>query len=598
MKNLDEKNSPYLSIFVGIFTLAFILGCGSSYTTTRPVLDQKTLLKPDSGIVVARIINASSYPLPFNNLTITPENLNTSKKIKPNELRALQPLRKDTSIFASSVPIGNYSLNNINAWYIRGEYRYSFFVPASTKIGTFEVKAGHVTDLGTLVYYPKPQTDSYLKLILRVPESANGEVLKNYFPFYQYEPSKILSWKDDGLLEERESVFASVAQNPIIYNKTYLAPDGTLYFLSKLGIILTRTPHGEWIVDGVDTNFNLNAIAKSNNGDLIVGGAEGKLFVKPVGGEWKDISIEFGKEILELKFSSDSTIDMITNEKSKAVIYRTDLETLNWQELNAFSYSGGWKNFQSATTNGSNKASNGGNRSNKGKAYRIFAVNTHKLEDKHLIEVSTVRASHSGVFANTSEKTFSYNPETWEVRPSDSASDVDIVIQSGSVKIGIERAGYWDWDGLPEYFRYDATSNQWVEFKSQVYFCPGDEIISNKFCPNSDGKGKKIKAKRRQFRFNSLPQFSSELDAVALVSFAKFGYSDKNKERQIKLLKTSDGGQTWSDTGNELPLDYCGSFVREVTDRLLLSCEGASTDFYESFDNGANWEHVRQHDNF
>ncbi len=596
MKRLGKQLHSHFSI-IGALSLAFILGCGASYTTPRPVLDQKTLVKPDSGIVVARVINASSYPLPFNNLTITPENLNTSKKIKPNELQALHPLRKDTSVFASSVPIGNYSLHHINAWYIRGEYRYSFFIPSSTKFGTFEVKPGHVTDLGTLVYYPKPQTDNYLKIISRIPDTANGEVLKNHFPFYQYDPNKVISWKEDGLTEDRESMFVSIAQNPLIYDETYLAPDGSVHFLSRLGIILTRTSEGEWLIDGVDTNLKLNAIAQNTNGDMVVGGAEGKLFLKLRDQDWQDISIGFNKEILSLSFKTPSTIDMITNETKRAAIYRANIDSLEWKEMNAFSAKSGWTNFDSPETNNPDQATKGGTKVKSGKSYRIFSINTHEIEGEHIIEVSTVRSSHSGVFASATDKSFSYNPETWEVSANQSNSEMDLIVQSGNVQVGIEKAGYWDWDGLPEYFRYDQSSEQWIEFKSQVYFCPGDVFSTSKSCPGKEGSKKKIKAKRRQFKFYSLPLFSSEFDAIALVSFPKFGYANNGASKKM-LLKTEDGGKTWSDTGNSLPREYCTQIIRQVTDRILLSCEGASTDFFESFDNGASWEHVRQQEDF
>jgi len=585
------------SAVVGLIGLVSLIGCGGSYLNTRPVLDQQTLLQPDQGIVVARVINTSAYPLPFNNLTITPENLNESKKVKPDELQALTPYQRDTTVFASAIPPGTYALSSIYAWHFRGEYRYSKFATTDAKLGTFEVKPGHVTDLGTILYYPKPQTDKYLNVLTRVPATATGEVLTKYFPFYQYHPDKLLTWKDDGRDEERESLFASIAQNPVDFNKRYQAPDNSLYFLAKLGVIVKRTANGDWELDGVDTNLNLNAIAQNENGDLIVGGAEGKLFWKPHGKAWVDISLDNKKVIKELLFYNETTIDMIVDEGLKAVVYRAPIagDHFAWQEMNRYDSKKGWAKFEREEPTNASKKKTKAAYQTKTKPKRISQLGIRALDNKHFIDISVQHVSNNAAFPNYDLKTYGFHPDTWVMFKPQEESEMTAIIDAGAAKLGIEEAGFWDWDGRPEYYRHDQDSDQWVEIKNSVWRCEDGSITTRKVC---DGNKKSPKAKLTSFNFRSLPFFKGPLEAIVIAGFSDFDFWSGERSNEVKILATSDGGKTWTDTGNKLPFDFCGIIIREIKDRILLSCDGVSSDFYESFDDGATWEHVRQQENF
>ena len=150
------------------FIILFILGGCSSGVNMLPTLSEKNMPKENQGVVVVRVINASAYPLPFNQVTITPKNLNESKKIKPSRLRALPVATTGSTIFSSPVTSGSYSLDSIRSFHIQGEFWYSRWAPADAKFGTFDVEAGKVTDLGTIIYYPKPEQDKYLNTILHM----------------------------------------------------------------------------------------------------------------------------------------------------------------------------------------------------------------------------------------------------------------------------------------------------------------------------------------------------------------------------------------------------------------------------------------------
>lgn len=593
MHFISNRQQNVTCTILSLIGLILITGCGGAYLNNRPVITQESVIQPTQGLVVARVINTSSYPLPFNNLTIAPENLNESKKIKPDELQALTPYKKGNTIFASQIPPGHYSLKNVIAWHFRGEYRYSYFIPADTKMGTFEVKAGQVTDLGSILYYPKPQDDKFIKILSRIPETANGDILAKYFPFYEYQKDNIITWKEDGLSDDRYSLLASIAQNPLDYKKRYLSPDNSLYFLSKLGVIVKRSSEGEWTLDAVDTNLALNTIAQNEKGDLIVGGSEGKIFWKPLGEDWIDISLPYEFEINELAFFDNDTIDMVTNDGDIVLLYRakTEMKILQWEEMNRFKQYKGWsKQSQSKPIEKSLRL-----KRQKEKPNRIVNVAFRKLNEVHFLDISAQRTYSNGAFSNYDIKTFAYHPKTMEVYSYENTSKMSAVIESGNATLGIEKTGFWDWDGLPDYFRFDPISKAWIKISRKISTCENGVIRNSDGCP--DTKRKQVN-KKKSFKFNSLPYFKNDNEAIVIASFSSVNFWNGQRSSELKILSSNDGGKTWLDTGNKLPFDYCGTIIKEIKDRILLSCNGVSTDFYESFDDGANWQHVRQQENF
>lgn len=578
-----NKGSKLSIIFIGL--LVFISGCGGG-VNIAPTLTAQSQLKLNQGIVVARVINTSGYSLPFNQLTITPDNLNESKKIKPERMGALVDKQKGVTVFAAQFNQGTYALSSIRSYHVRGEYWYSRFISSDAKFGTFDVKAGQVTDLGTIIFYQKPQDDKYIETLLRLPEPDLGEVLTKYFPFYQFDKANLLTWNDDGKSEERESLYVSAAQNPINFDKTYLAPDKSMYFLGQLGVIVKRAESGDWELDGVDTNLKLTSIAQNKKGDLIVGGVEGKLFFKPAGQEWQDISLDHDEQVTHLRFYNETNIDMFVQRDMELKIFRSPIlpQGLSWQELNKFDSLKGWKSIENTLVADVKKKKATARKTTKMKI--IASVNLTELEDTHFIDVRTLDSYQNSLFSNGSANVFTYDPETWKMSTPEKKLGVTAVIDAGAVKLGITEAGFWSWSGKPDYSIYDRESQQWKEISTAIRHCPGGELQSNNSCKV---KKKITKSKSQAFTFIAVPLFTTESDGIAIVRIA-------NKD--VAFLETHDAGNSWVKTEGKLPKKFCTKLITEISDRLLISCDGATGDFYESNDHGINWEHVRQQENF
>jgi hypothetical protein len=584
MNNQPILNTNYFKPLVGVIFILLLAGCAGQ-VNMLPTLTPETIVQPSQGVVVVRIINTSSYPLPFNQITFAPENLMESSKIKADRALSLTPKMNGSTVFSAPINAGKYALSSIRSFHARGDYLYSRWASTDAKFGTFVIEPGKVTDLGTIIYYPKPEKDKYFDILLLAPHTQKGEVLDSDFSFFKYDKDQLLGWNLDERDEERESLYSSVAQNPITFNSRYLAPDGAVYFLGKLGVILKRTAQGDWELDAIDSNFDLNTMAQNKRGDIIVGGAEGQLFLKTVGNEWKNISLDPKNQVEQLFFYDEDRVDMISKTTLELSISRANItqQNVEWRELNQFSSQKLWYNSLSKEPTSSKRS--------KPKTKRISHANISQVGMSHFISISMQSLDANPAFFDGTTEIFGYNPDNWQVYEPELAPEFTLIVNAGATKVGITEAGFWSWSGRPTYKKYNQESDSWSEIVTVAYKCKDGPLAYSQSC-KTDKKNKEI------FNFRSVPLFKNAQDVVAIVSFSDFNFWSGQRSSETKILTSNDGGTSWEDTGNELPVKYCATIVTEVADRLLISCDGVTGDFYESFDNGANWEHVRQHENF
>lgn len=577
------KTFQRLALFILVI---FVLGGCASQVNIVPPLTSSADVKPNEGVVVARIVNTSSYPLPFNYLTLAPENLNESDKVKWLRLSSLEKPVNSTTVFSSAIPAGNYALSDIYSFISRGDYFYRKMAGADAQFGVFQVKPGEVTDLGTIIYYPKPQEDKYINTLVRLPDTERGEVLQKHFPFYSFDPESVNGWNNDDFDDERQTTFASMAQNPVTFDDRYLAPDGSVYFLAKLGVIVKRTPLGEWELDAVDTNLELTSISQNELGDVAVGGAEGKVFFKSSAGDWQDVSLDSASKV-ETLILSQTHLQVIATEHTQLTILQANLADSgwNWQEINRYSDAKGW-----ASNPPLEEPKKGASKRNK----RITNVDLAEIGGDHFISITSQSINAQIAFASGDTDTFAYSPDTWEIDLTKETPDVSTILNAGAIKLGIKKAGFWSWDGSPTYLRYVEDTGSWEEITTKVRTCK-NEVVASKTCEKD---GKLVKSSVDSFGLRAIPWFKNQLEAIAIANFSDFDFWASKHSNSVKILSTNDGGKTWADTGHKLPNDYCSSLVPEIADHLVITCSGATGDVYQSSDDGATWEHVRQHENF
>lgn len=583
-----------LFIFITVLSVSLISGCASNVNIAKNLSDQ-TELAPEEGILVARVINATGYRLPFNRLYIDPKEVNASKEVKTILAYAETKPVGDSSLFAVSLVPGEYSLSTISSLIYRGEAYYIRGTYADPEFGVFKVQAGKVTDLGTIIYYPKPQDDVYQDIIVRVPETAQGRVLNEYFPKFTRPNQDILTWDEDDRDERRFLQYASAAQNPMSFADRVLGPDGSLYFLGKLGVILRYSPSDGFETLAVDTNLGLNTFAQNDAGDRVVGGYESALFFQTADGDWETVTLPEKATVHHLTFYQENEVDVVYSIDKYLYVSRFDKDDLSSARvLNTYDYAKRWE-FAIKVIDDLDKSKDKGTKKAP-KPHNIKNAWVSLVGDKMLLKVTSYRKDRFSHFDSTDVETYSFSPDTWEMEEAEESDGMDSISPAGAVELGIKQAGYWSWTGRPTYYSRSSNTSPWREISAKLEYCKeGTTMQNNGAC--TDGK-KGTKPESDRFSFLSAPWFWDGQNGIAIVNFSDVDFWSGERKSKTSILTTSNGGVAWEKTELTLPKEYCSSIVSEISDRILLSCEGATSDFYESTDRGVTWQHVRQQQDF
>lgn len=582
----------YFSLASVLATTLFMSGCATSRYEQAPGLTVVKEPTAEQGLVVVRLIDTESSFLQFNDITLAPENINEDKEAKYQELTVLKPMQEGNSLFTGILKPGRYSIQAYGYKYFLG-YWISDFVKVGVSFGTFEVKAGQVTDLGTLIHYAKPSDDIYINTLTRAPNPDIGEVLKKHYRFHKFDTENMLTWDDDESAEEHESRYASVAQNPLKYTKIAKTHDQHTYFLSPLGVMLVRDHEGDWDLDAVDSNMFLTAIDKSADGGLLLGGYEGTLFYKPAEGEWMNVSVEPEWTIDNIEFRNANEAMIVRHNNNDVVVELATIQedSVQLKELNRFEGQGyGWTSFEKNAEEAAEKEQGKYN-------YRIENVSAFEFEGRWQIGLRVAGNKDVSLFSSVSNLNFDYDKSTNVARTMKFDKRIDFVISTGDRLIGIDKPGVWSWSNKFEFYAYDEEAKKWAVMNRSVKWCGQHEILvtNEKRCETN---GPKVKTSE----FLSVGQMV-KLDngttfTVAVIS--DFRPKDRNDKTysHIRLLKSLDNGKTWLDAKANFPNYMCRHLVPQVTDRLLLSCQTYSSDFYESTDEGDSWKHVRHQEAF
>lgn len=552
-----------------------------------PPLSGGGALPQTHGLVVARVVNAGSVPIPFNYLTITPKNLYESSTVKPSRLSSLDDITGDSTLFVSSIIPGSYSVSNILAFYSSGESWYRRPVSGDIEMGTFNVAENQITDLGTLVYYPKVVEDRYVDTLFRIPNSKALPVLTELLPFLEDGDRNVVGWDEDDLGDGRMTKYASALQNPVVFNDRLKAPDDSIYFVGKLGTILRRTAGGNWQIDAVETDSDLNCIASNDAGDVITAGEFGTVYFKPSGGKWSNISLDNRYNIQKILLSDGGTIiDAIAKRHKELAVFRMHVgdHPPKWEKLLSYTSRAGWKD------SAGNPLNIGAVERPEKTDRRISYIDTLNLNGKGYLYFGTLPGGNTSPFTFSRGMVVAYNPQSWELEISDGFNyNIDRIIPAGAVKLGMKQPAYWSITNEIKYYRFDSAQNKWAQLEPRFDHCRGLQKI-NSACKKN---GRRIH-RYTQFGFISSPVFTTKKDAFAIVKYPK----DNMTKYETLFAVTDNGGDSWIPAEFELPNEYCTSTVPELEDGLLIYCNGMSSDFYESFDDGKSWDHVRQHQNF
>lgn len=570
-----------------LLCLSILGGCATSQVWFAPSVTPGATLTPEHGYIALTVINASTAPLPFNHVTLTPKNINTSKDAKAARIQALEEAPNSSTVFFSSLPEGEYTLTDLRGFYSLSDRWYSRWASSKDPVGNFSITKGKITDLGKIIVYPRVVGDRFHYLIVRVPDShALADVPPDNIRA-DMDTRNVITWDDDGGDSERQSLYANIAQNPVIYNDRYISPLGNLYLVGKLGFIMKRTAAGIWENDAVETDFDLNSVYESKAGALVVGGDFGKVFIKHPKSEWQDISIPSNMSVDAITAAEDNRLIVIAhNPKTIKIFARSIAEASQpWSVLATLDPESGWQNADQKFFY--LKPYTGNHRRLKRVVHNARLI---EFNNDWYIASSLQLGKELNFIAATERYLHRVTDNFTTLVPvGDFNEGIDNVLNVGEGYLGINYPGFFKtWT---TYYRLAAGETVWEKVSTKVDLCKatGTELAAcNK---NSPDHATAQDSRSASFEFTSSPVFFNGKDAYAIVKFTR---QPKDIKGSYVPIASTDGGQSWFYSTKPLPGNDCIETIPEVHNSILVYCHGQSADFYESDDLGKTWRHVRQ----
>lgn len=573
---------PKLSL---ILITLIMVACAGSKINVIPAYSAKQLWDSEQGLVVARVINASPYPLPYNYLTLAPKDVFETKENKFQRIANLKTIGDKTSLFASGLKPGSYSLSDLYSYRNYGNYYYQNFGSVEASFGTFVVEAGKVTDLGTLIYYRKPDGDVYYDVVNRkTDEGLTLDLIKKELPGVaaKIDFNRPLSWSQDENSDERHDQYLNMAQNPINYNRAYPLADGGWKFTAPLGMLISRNASGEWGLEAVETDYELEFFSQNQGGDQLVSSEAKMFYLKAVGSDsWKssaapEVDTRFNQDDKEFSLAALKLLD----DGSFVALYRNDYFLLlrhkpqgdhQWSTRMVYSQGLQWLNIDAYVQ----------------KQEKIAAALAQKKTNKRVKRKKKVGnfsiRSHRGDFYIAADKAlYRLSTEDFQAEAINKDFSVEGLDQSGLDQITIHRSSIWDGSVTTEYSLDDG--NSWNSYNKNLDRCPESPA------PDSNSKCSDGKRRFQSYRHASLPVFYQDGTAYSIFTKVDINFWNSRRTSTKLMVRSVDGGKTWLEVKDvELP-KHCHRMIKGVGSEILLSCSSTTGQFYHTDKNKIEWE--------
>lgn len=191
------------------------------------------------------------------------------------------------------------------------------------KLPRFTVRAGQLANLGTIVYVPEIGAEQRERLFLldgpfgkrAAYQTLISEAKRTDVPL-----SEGGGWNSTVSAEAEANVLAKARQHVMLQG--VWQRDGELLGGSHLGMLFRRTAPQVWNYEAIDTLSQVNSVARTSNGRLLVGGDYGNYFIKEAKGEWRAyrLPLETGR-VVHIEPRVDGSAVVVTGELEETRIW-------------------------------------------------------------------------------------------------------------------------------------------------------------------------------------------------------------------------------------------------------------------------------------
>lgn len=570
---------PLIKNWRALFVAAtfMLTGCATSKVHVIPTVGDDFQLSARQGAVTAQVINATPYPKTFNYITLAPKDVFEAKENKFERLQAVEELDGKTTAFAAPVPAGEYSLSDIFSLHYFGNYYYRKRQDADPSFGTFKVEAGKVTDLGALIYYYKPDGDRYIPILTRRDGMEDAfELLQNKAaPLARQLKSKDrLTWDEDDYGGDRQALYLNIVQNPIMYNSAYPQRNGGWIFATSLGVLLKRSPDGDWAIDALETDYGLKLYQRRDDGAVVVVDEKNNIYFRRAKEKaWRLMPAPRGQEKLSyLQLGDKNELYALQATERQLNLYQGKLSpSTGWSRTLTYTPEYGWlspdelkrrEEEQAATEKPKSK------QERKPKTIDSHQIIYHNGETLAAVDGILYRLD----LANAQAKVVPLKIKVNELRQ----NAYNQLLASSNPSL---------WDGnIKTYYSLNSGKN-WHTYSNRFDACPDEER----------GKGDKCAVSKRQRKYwrrkhATDPVFFEDGTAYSIMSKVDAGFGEPSTTTYYMVV-SKDAGETWQELKEANLPKYCGQLFKGENDNtLLLSCRYSNGYFYRASKDNVKWE--------
>jgi photosystem II stability/assembly factor-like uncharacterized protein len=284
-----------ITSYLVTFSLLIFLNYGCSTST---IVTEQASLAESNGLLVLEIVsNSTNENDKFETISIWSDAEKKLYYAKSEE--ALDPDNaemKSTAYFVATLPPGKYWIDSgISYEIIPVNMSRSVTIPMHDQLGSFQITAGEVTNLGTIAYLPNPSDDNpnRFQLVKIDKQHQLSKTLEHKHPkiFSQIKNKPMHSWDELPSIVTNEFIQSHIKNNLYHINSLHESSSGEMLAGGRFGQILHRNPTGKWSNIDTGTTREIIDIAISSDNEIYAMGENIILYSPDNGDNWRELAI-------------------------------------------------------------------------------------------------------------------------------------------------------------------------------------------------------------------------------------------------------------------------------------------------------------------
>lgn len=360
-----------------LIVVVFFSGCATNNIRSAR-LDSNKPLPPENGVVSVQVINNTGRLAPLHAgwtevMVIRLDNRDVLKQAAIEKARTKSEAKKQafdpekvewdldvysmssiaqgtvgSQLFTGTMPEGKYVISTLYSFYSDGNVSSWITMPVMFSAGTFEVKGGRFTNLGSIAFQPllsvksasfwsNSSTQKAYIARMNNPENLQQFVTDHYpTASTSIDFSMPLGWQKDELDELRVQLSELSRANAYGADGIALSNDGLGALAAKFGQIRVLDSQKIWRQIDLPTNAQISAILETDN-QVFIGGERGQLFVSDsFVGKWQPLQPVAASEAIVWLAKSKHITYALTSSHKAYQLYQADSNLENWQQIGDF----------------------------------------------------------------------------------------------------------------------------------------------------------------------------------------------------------------------------------------------------------------------